>query len=123
VRCPLCIQDGFKSRVEFSKSLHFEPPPREPHIFFDEDGHPHEHDAPSSVHRFQCSRDHLFSVKTFKPCWCRPGKNDPVVTIHAFIESQTAGFYTLLNPATLKSMFETSSPRTMSPEPMTKVET
>lgn len=67
-RCTYCKEAGLKSLVSHVTSIHTA---LEPVVFDDGSGKLHSHDSNITVHRYRCSNQHTFEIRTKKrECWC-----------------------------------------------------
>jgi hypothetical protein len=81
MKCPICIEEGEKSRVTegggSSTLMGYSP-------FYDEDGKRHSHDGNTTSYEFRCNRGHSFQTsRKGSSCWCGWGK-DTKKTVYAY---------------------------------------
>lgn len=71
MKCPTCVAEGKKSRVEIGRTsrtcLGHSP-------FYDEDGKYHNHDPNRSTTQYHCSNGHAWQDVSYTECWCGYGK-------------------------------------------------
>lgn len=106
MKCPVCIQEGKKSRVsdKGSAATLISCP-----SYYDEDGKQHHHDRNTTTASYSCSNGHNFMVgRVGRPCWCGWNKDQvPTVTINELgLDRRFSPRVVVGDPKVLKAMTE-----------------
>lgn len=96
-KCPLCVEEGERSRLYPGPGMTTAGAVPEP--YYDENGRYHNHDPNHTTRSFRCSREHRFTASLVHSCKsCSYGHEDPIIELDYTVPLPPGGFRTIVFP-------------------------